>query len=1120
MVCKPDHLVNPINLDEPIGVSTGNGVATTLITGTMPGVAIPALLLPKLKFSILSFGQCIKYGFGFNYIPKRNLFVLKSANNEDLAHFKPDEYGWYIPFSVMKNLKKQKHIAYSSAAGNAQREGFSRKELDRAEEVVQLHNALGHIPYPELAVLLDGGHILDCHLTSKDVKVALTVFPKCQACLRGKSTKRRATPRIEREIPRFVGEHLHVDVIFFGKRPYLLSVDGYTGHLNGNKISSRKYKEIKRAIFLIIDYYKKHGHQAAHDVTIHSDREAAVVQLGDEHAFKVQLTGPDQHERLLESWAHILRPRMRATLAALPYQLPQSLYIDCFEDLLRRLNDQVNSRSTPSTPQEKVVGKKPSYKEMTTNGFGTMGVFNEPVVESNTAPTAEVGIIIGYEPATPSNKRVYFPATKTFATRKTFEPHLCASTIKLLNTQAEEEKQKGKDSWKSSPDIVDVNSIAYTTPEDDEAAGAEQSEEDLTGVQESEGEQSLEEMEVEPKTMVEDMEQGQAEIQVEDAVEAIENSDYTTESRDKETEKHVPPAMVETRKEPPRYFTRHSRHLFASSLTESYKPVIEDIVNFYMDVSNMSIEEAKRSLNEDMVKDAIKLEFQNMIKYATWKEIYFSKLSAEETKNIIPSKIFLKLKFQANGLVDKLKARLVGGGHRQKEGTYGRTAAPTVSSTHVLLAIQLAAQLSMYVGTVDIPAAYLNAELKEVVHMRLNKEITKIYVELYPEAAKFVDPKSQTLIVQLLKALYGLKQAALQWNEALTALLRKHGFKSVSSDKCFMYKGDGENLILILIHVDDLLIISKSMSSMGTLEAVLSAEFGEVKINTANPTYLGMVISKEPDGSFTISQPGYATQICDKFNVQRISKTPSTENFFTSQDDPTSNYAGSASQFQSQLMSAGYLAFHTRPDILKEIVYLASTAQNPGPIAQQKLDRVYSYIKATANKGIRFSKSENLQLHVYADAAFAVHKNGKSHSGVIVCMGNSGGPILAKSKMQSLVSLSSTEAELFALVVGVQSATPIATILQELNLLKKEIPIIVHQDNQSAITIALGGEGFSGKSRHMRVRYQFICELAETGEIKIVHCPTEFMRADLLTKVMGGNKFINQSSDLLNENKN
>ena len=180
-------------------------------------------------------------------------------------------------------------------------------------------------------------------------------------------------------------------------------------------------------------------------------------------------------------------------------------------------------------------------------------------------------------------------------------------------------------------------------------------------------------------------------------------------------------------------------------------------------------------------------------------------------------------------------------------------------------------------------------------------------------------------------------------------------------------------------------------------------------------------------------------------------------------------------------MSAGYSAFHTRPDILKEIVYLASISQNPGPIAQQKLDRVYSFIMGTINKGIRLSKTEEFQLHVFAGAAFAVHTNGKSHSGVIVCMGENGGP---------------------SFVIRIQSATQIAATLKELKLLTDEIPIIVHQDNQSAITIALGGEGFGGKSRHMLVRYQFICELADSGEIKIVHCPTNLMRADLLRKVM------------------
>ena len=1119
MVCKLDHLEQPTTLDEPIGVSTGNGVATTRTTGQMPGVALPALLLPKLKFSILSFGQCIKYGFSFDYIPLRNHFVLKSGEGKQLAHFKPDEYGWYIPFSVLRNLRKQNHVAYSSAAGNALREGFSRKELDRAEEVVQLHKALGHIPYPDLTVLLDGGHLHDCHLTSKDVKVALTVFPKCQACLRGKSTKRRTTPRIEREIPRAVGEHLHVDVIFFGKRPYLMSVDGYSGHLKGNKISSRKFKEIKRAIFLILEYYKKHGHQAAHDATIHSDREAAIVQLGDEHLVKVQLTGPDQHERLLESWAHILRPRMRATLAGLPYKLPQSLYIDCFEDLLRRLNDQVNSRSAPSTPQEKVVGTKPSYKETSSNGFGTMGIFNEPNVDSNTAPTAEVGIIVGYEPATPSNKRVYFPATKTFATRKKLEPYICESTVNILNKQAEEEHKQGLSSWKPSDTNIDVHSLAYKSPENDNVfTEPEEAIEQLDPYLETTSANVSPPLQPHDEVNPESVQQSHEGVGAYEA-EAPESPEiHTSTENANTTDNRSPEPIPATRGEPPRYFTRKSKHLFASSINKSdYIPVIEDIVNFYMDVSNMSIKEAMETLNEDMVKTSIKTEFQNMIKYQTWKEIYASQLTPIEAKNIIPSKIFLKLKFHANGLVDKLKARLVGGGHRQKEETYGRTAAPTVAPTHVLLAMQLAAQLDMYVGTVDIPAAYLNANLNERVHMRLSKEITKIYVELYPEAAKFVDPKTQTLVVQLLKALYGLKQAALQWNEALTTLLKRHGFKSVSTDKCFMFKGEGENLIMILIHVDDLLVISKLLRDMQKLEQLLSSQFGEVKINTENPTYLGMIIKKELDGSFVLSQPGYASQICEKFNVLKPAKSPSTENFFTSQDDPSKNYFSAASKFQSQLMSAGYLAFHTRPDILKEIVFLASVSQNPGPIAQQKLDRVYSFIMGTIDKGIRFSKSDKFQLHVYADAAFAVHRNGKSHSGVIVCMGENGGPIIAKSKMQSLVSLSSTEAELFALVVGIQSAGPIAAILKELNLLKDEIPVIVHQDNQSAITIALGGEGFGGKSRHMRVRYQFICELADSGDIKIVHCPTELMRADLLTKVMGGIKFQNQASNLLNE---
>ena len=108
-----------------------------------------------------------------------------------------------------------------------------------------------------------------------------------------------------------------------------------------------------------------------------------------------------------------------------------------------------------------------------------------------------------------------------------------------------------------------------------------------------------------------------------------------------------------------------------------------------------------------------------------------------------------------------------------------------------------------------------------------------------------------------------------------------------------------------------------------------------------------------------------------------------------------------------------YLATHTRPDIIKEVSYLASFSNNPGPIVRSKLDRVLSYIHATPELGICFRQDE-LKLHIWADAAFAIHTNMRSHTGIFMSLGSSNGPILVKSKSQRLVTTSSTEAEIYA----------------------------------------------------------------------------------------------------------
>jgi hypothetical protein len=115
-------------------------------------------------------------------------------------------------------------------------------------------------------------------------------------------------------------------------------------------------------------------------------------------------------------------------------------------------------------------------------------------------------------------------------------------------------------------------------------------------------------------------------------------------------------------------------------------------------------------------------------------------------------------------------------------------------------------------------------------------------------------------------------------------------------------------------------------------------------------------------------------------------------------------------------------------------------------------------------------------------------------------------PILVQSLKQKLVTLSSTEAELEALVSGLKRLQPIRRLLEEIQLLA-EPPTKVMQDNKSTITIAKSGEGYTGKNKHMRVRYHAVAEQVANREIEFAHCPTLQMVSDMLSKPGGGSNF-------------
>ena len=129
-----------------------------------------------------------------------------------------------------------------------------------------------------------------------------------------------------------------------------------------------------------------------------------------------------------------------------------------------------------------------------------------------------------------------------------------------------------------------------------------------------------------------------------------------------------------------------------------------------------------------------------------------------------------------------------------------------------------------------------------------------------------------------------------------------------------------------------------------------------------------------------------------------------------------------------------------------------------------------------------------------------------SHGGIYITLGNHTGPIYVRSSKIKAVCTSICEAELWKVVDGVQKAYPIAKLLAALKVIEK-LEFTVNEDNVAAIIISYVGEGRTSKSKHFRVRFDYLKQLLKDGTITMRHCRTQDMIADYLTKGMVGETF-------------
>ena len=538
--------------------------------------------------------------------------------------------------------------------------------------------------------------------------------------------------------------------------------------------------------------------------------------------------------------------------------------------------------------------------------------------------------------------------------------------------------------------------------------------------------------------------------------------------------------------------------------TTNVKKVFEDVCHFIF--TQMTADKGIDTYGQRAV-DALLKEFAQLDDMTVFDGLFAHNLTKEQKRAALRSINLIKEK-----RCGKIKGRSVADGRKQRK-IYSKSdiTSPTVSNDALMMSLAIDAKEGRFVGTADVPGAYLQTPNDEFVVLKMTGESVKVLCKLNPKYEKFVVIENGvlTIYLQLLKALYGCIKSAMIWYNLFRGTLEKLGFKINPYDPCVANKMINGKQCTICWYVDDLKISHMEEQVVMDMLAEIESKFeGKFTITTGlEHIYLGMNIVFNPEnGTFTVSMKDYIQEAIDAFDGDIISSrpTPATKTLFEiNVDSPKANDV-QREMFQHIVAKLLYVSQRCRLDIQLAIGFLCTRVSKTTQQDIRKLKRLLQYLYGTRDEKLTLGADTVMKMETWVDASYAVHHDMKSHTGGVITLGT--GAIMSKSSKQKLNTKSSTEAEL----VGASDYTPNAIWAakfldaQGYTLTSNTL----HQDNQSAMRLEQNGRRSCGKqSRHIDIRYFYLKDLIQRGEIVLKYCPTENMVADFFTKPLQGNLF-------------
>lgn len=1031
--------------------------------------------------NILSFGQLAKK-YKISYYRDRDCFVIHT-NEYDMVFEKVG--GQYC--SNILDWEPRRHSVFNIVSDREKL--YTIKEIEGARRARMFQKNAGCLSYGRAIIMIEGNQFEGMDLTVRDLDIAYDIYGPVVQEVRGKLTKRKVRSRagecVDRVSSVSKSQNLSIDIFYVGKVKFLLSVMLPMGLCLVRKLDSRAGDSVVPALENHLNLLKNRGYNIGR---ITSDNEASFGLLEDKFpSIQINSGGAGDHVADADIRIRRIKDIIRSVVAGLKWKVPIIIIEYLVRFAVSRYNLQQYDRNV-DCPRVQFTKWKPKFNKELNLCFGDYAEAYNPSCVSNDALQPRSEPCIALCPVGNTHGSWYFLNLNSnrVIRRSNWKRMFTNDWIisRMSNMQNEGVLDIETDMGDTELDInktISESEIGVTQDIDNTLVLSEN--ETINQDDDTLEDTNVDDDEIILKDMLSDSDEDEILLknlvsQNEDDVVLKDLVDDDEESVQLDLEIEVLPIRSTS--------IRTSARLIGKKPTGFYN---ENKVEHQ--ILHISLKKGIEKYGELAVA-GINSEFQQMIDKKVWSYVlsYYG--------SYLRSSMFLKEKLDLDGVVYKVKARLVADGSTQVLQPYEFTFTPTIKSSSINCILKIAAAENRLVKAIDISGAYLHAKMKGDVYMNLDKNMVDYLIKI-DESCKDYIKDNGSVMVKLEKALYGCKTSGLLWFERLTLYLKSLGFVQNPHDDCVYNITKNGAQLTVGLHVDDLLVTTAIQENYNWLTDKLKSEFKEITEQTdVKINYLGMQLEKVPNG-INISMPTMVNDILD--GVNGTATSPALEDMFESGESADLCEAR-AEYYHSTTAKLLYLSGKIRSDIALAVSYLCTRVTKPTENDMKKLNRVLNYLNGTKNNLIHVSNTAITGISAMIDAAFAAHEDGKSHTGQVIFLGDM--VVQAKSTKQKIVTKDSTESELVGLADKMLDVMCISEFVSAQGI---EIGVpIIYQDNKS--TIQWTDESSKKlRNKYMLVRQELVKQGVKNNDFRIQYLKTTDMVADILTKPLQGKLF-------------